>query len=102
MLGMKKNFPSIILCHLISTVFRFCDKHLLSEVNMADAPSPSWDIAEVVAERMNIDLKVSANVIDLLEKENTIPFIARYRREQTGMMDVDKLREVHSLLEELR
>ncbi|XP_064596790.1 S1 RNA-binding domain-containing protein 1-like [Liolophura sinensis] len=67
---------------------------------MTEVPSPSWDIAEVVAERMNIDHRVSMNVIDLLEKENTIPFIARYRREQTGMMDVDKLREVHNLLEE--
>ena len=42
------------------------------------------------------------NTVHLLEQENTIPFIARYRKEQTNNMEVDTIRKVKALLDELK
>ena len=42
------------------------------------------------------------NIIKLIDEGNTIPFIARYRKEMTGSMDDQKLRELHDRLVYLR
>ena len=42
------------------------------------------------------------NVIDLLDAGNTIPFIARYRKEQHGGMDDTTLRQLAERLQYLR
>ena len=44
--------------------------------------------------------KVSATV-ELLEKDNTIPFISRYRKEATGGLDEEQIRQISDLLEKL-
>ena len=44
----------------------------------------------------------AANVIKLIDDGNTIPFIARYRKEQHGAMDDQKLRELADRLSYLR
>lgn len=41
-------------------------------------------------------------VIELLDAGNTIPFIARYRKEATGTLDEEELRQVAERLEKLR
>ena len=41
-------------------------------------------------------------VIDLLDEGNTIPFIARYRKERTGTMDEEQIRNVAESIERLR
>jgi uncharacterized protein len=43
-----------------------------------------------------------ASTIELLDKGNTIPFIARYRKEITGSLDEEQLRNVEQLLEKFR
>ncbi|CAI9572539.1 unnamed protein product, partial [Staurois parvus] len=62
----------------------------------------NWDIVEVLAERTNVEPWVCANIIKLFQDENTIPFIARYRKELINNLDADTLREVQQSLEELR
>ena len=42
------------------------------------------------------------NTVELIDADNTIPFIARYRKEQTGEIDDQKLRELSERLEYLR
>lgn len=42
------------------------------------------------------------NIIELVDAGNTIPFIARYRKEMTGSCDDQVLRELHERLEYLR
>ena len=42
------------------------------------------------------------NTVKLIDEDNTIPFIARYRKEQTGEIDDQKLRELNDRLEYLR
>ncbi len=44
----------------------------------------------------------SANIIALIDEGNTIPFIARYRKEMTGACDDQKLREFYDRLKYLR
>uniref|UniRef100_A0A4W3HL69 S1 RNA-binding domain-containing protein 1 n=1 Tax=Callorhinchus milii TaxID=7868 RepID=A0A4W3HL69_CALMI len=55
----------------------------------------------VLHERTNVELWVCANLIKLFKEENTIPFIARYRKELTNNMEADIIREVQQALEEL-
>ena len=44
----------------------------------------------------------AGNIIKLIDEGNTIPFIARYRKEQHGAMDDQKLRELADRLQYLR
>ncbi|XP_067421180.1 S1 RNA-binding domain-containing protein 1 [Emydura macquarii macquarii] len=62
----------------------------------------NWDIVRVLSERTNIEPWVCANIICLFRDENTIPFIARYRKELVNNLEADALREVQQTLEELR
>jgi hypothetical protein len=45
--------------------------------------------------------QVSAT-IGLLDAENTVPFISRYRKEVTGGLDEEQIRRVDAMLEKLR
>ncbi|XP_027721382.1 S1 RNA-binding domain-containing protein 1 isoform X2 [Vombatus ursinus] len=62
----------------------------------------NWDMVQVLSERTNIEPWVCANIICLFNDDNTIPFIARYRKELINNLDADALREVQQTLEELR
>lgn len=53
------------------------------------------DFAKVLAKELSLDEKHVQNVLNLLEDGNTIPFIARYRKEMTGSMDDTVLRKFH-------
>ena len=60
-----------------------------------------WDIADVIAEELDLEREAIQNTIEMLEGAQTIPFIARYRRQQSHNMEVEKLRDVSRLLQEL-
>ena len=62
----------------------------------------SWNIVDVIAERVQCDGRSVGNVVRLLDNDNTIPFISRYRKEQTNFMEPDKVREVKDELDKLR
>ena len=51
-------------------------------------------IIEEIAKELNINIKQVETVLKLLEEGNTIPFIARYRKEATGAMDEESIRKV--------
>ncbi|XP_069787193.1 S1 RNA-binding domain-containing protein 1 isoform X2 [Narcine bancroftii] len=61
----------------------------------------NWNIIQVLSEQTNSEAWACANLIQLFKEENTIPFIARYRKELTNNMDADTLREVQQTYEEL-
>ncbi|ESP04111.1 hypothetical protein LOTGIDRAFT_136816 [Lottia gigantea] len=67
----------------------------------ADELLPLWRVEEVISETLGIDVGVADNVINLLEDGATIPFIARYRKEQTKDLEVEKLREIDKLVKDL-
>ncbi|TKC13506.1 RNA-binding transcriptional accessory protein [Robertmurraya kyonggiensis] len=52
------------------------------------------DILKVIAAEQSIPLKSVRNVIELLNDGNTVPFIARYRKEQTGALDEVQIRDI--------
>ncbi len=56
----------------------------------------------VLSKEFNIAQKFCDNIIELIDGGNTIPFIARYRKELTGSCDDQVLREFSERLEYLR
>ena len=59
-------------------------------------------IAEILAQELGQKLEYIENVISLLDEGNTIPFIARYRKEMHGAMDDTALRTLETRLTYLR
>lgn len=60
------------------------------------------DFAEKLSKEFNIRYDYSNNIIKLIEEGNTIPFIARYRKELTGCCDDQVLREFNDRLNYLK
>lgn len=59
-------------------------------------------ISEKLSEELNISLKHVNSVIEMLDEGNTVPFIARYRKERTGGLDDTVLRNLYERLTYLR
>ena len=60
------------------------------------------DINAILSAEFAVEKSILENIIALIDEGNTIPFIARYRKEKTGAMDDQKLREISERLEYLR
>ena len=60
------------------------------------------DYAKQLSEQFNIKTEYAQNIINLLDEGNTIPFIARYRKEMHGTLDDQTIREISERLEYLR
>ena len=60
------------------------------------------DFVAILAKEFSLRPQQVQAVIDLLDAGNTIPFIARYRKEMTGSLDDQVLRELSERLEYLR
>ncbi|MBQ2957855.1 MAG: RNA-binding transcriptional accessory protein [Clostridia bacterium] len=60
------------------------------------------DFYAILAKEFNIRPQQVEAVIELLDAGNTIPFIARYRKEATGALDDQLLRELSERLDYLR
>ena len=60
------------------------------------------DIISILAKELGREAKHIENVVTLLDEGNTIPFIARYRKELHGSMDDTALRTLETRLQYLR
>lgn len=60
------------------------------------------NIEEKIAKELGIKLSQVENVINLLDDGNTVPFISRYRKEQTGDLTDEVLRNFQERLNYLR
>ncbi len=60
------------------------------------------NFAVIIARELGIQPWQAEAVIKLLDEGGTVPFIARYRKEQHGELDDQKVREVSERLESLR
>jgi len=58
--------------------------------------------AQKLSEQFNVNENHVSNIIALLDEGNTIPFIARYRKEMHGSMDDQLIREISERLAYLR
>ena len=52
------------------------------------------DIIKEIAVSLNVKNTQVESVLKLLSEGNTVPFIARYRKEATGAMDEEQIRKV--------
>ena len=60
------------------------------------------NIGDIIAAELKVKPFQTKAVIDLLDDGNTIPFISRYRKEQTGELDEEKVRLISERLNYLR
>lgn len=60
------------------------------------------EIFKSAAEELSIKEKNISSTVDLLDSGNTVPFIARYRKEMTGSLDEEEIREVQEKVDYLR
>ncbi len=60
------------------------------------------DISAVIAKELNVRPKQVTAAIELLDDGNTVPFIARYRKEATGSLEDEQLRVLEERLAYLR
>lgn len=56
------------------------------------------DINKTIAQELNLNLEKVNSAISLLDEGNTVPFIARYRKEVTGGLTDENLRQLEEKL----
>ena len=56
-------------------------------------------IIKEIAVNLNITEKQVMTVLELLGEGNTVPFIARYRKEATGALDEEMIRSINEVYE---
>ena len=54
------------------------------------------DVIKLISNNLKINESRIKNVINMLQEGSTIPFIARYRKEMTGNLDEDELRNIET------
>ncbi|KAA9017104.1 Tex family protein [Niallia endozanthoxylica] len=52
------------------------------------------ELFQLIASEQSLAVKQIKNVIAMLDEGNTVPFIARYRKEQTGSLDEVQIRDI--------
>ena len=57
------------------------------------------EIIQKMAEELSIQEQQIQNVLSLLEEGATVPFIARYRKEKTGGLNEEQIREISKVYE---
>ena len=62
----------------------------------------SMDINQKITEELDVKRWQVDAAVNLIDEGNTIPFIARYRKEATGTLDDEQLRKLHERLLYLR
>ena len=57
------------------------------------------EIIENISKDLNVKEVQVEKTLKLLEEGNTIPFIARYRKEVTGNLDEEQIRKINEVYE---
>lgn len=75
-----------------------------SEQQQQGTPGPvdQERLVQQIAKELGLSLKQVRTTIGLLDEGNTIPFIARYRKEMTGELDENQLRDIEERTAYLR
>ena len=66
---------------------------------LLEAIKMNQDIILEISNNLNIKPKQVETVLNLLSEGNTIPFIARYRKEATGALDEEVIRSINEVYE---
>ncbi len=57
------------------------------------------DIIKEISNELNVEEKYVQTTLSLLEEGNTVPFIARYRKDATGAMSEEQIRKIEEVYE---
>lgn len=60
------------------------------------------EIIQFIADDVEVEYRAVENVVQLLSNENTVAFIARYRRHETGNMEAQKIRMIQETMEQVK
>ncbi|HFE53868.1 MAG TPA: RNA-binding transcriptional accessory protein, partial [Bacteroidetes bacterium] len=60
------------------------------------------DLYTLIAEELGLRWIQVKNTVELLDEGNTVPFIARYRKERTGSLDEEEIRAIEDRIRYLR
>jgi uncharacterized protein len=60
------------------------------------------EINQFIADDVEVECRVVENVVRLLTNDNTVAFIARYRRHETGNLEAQKIRMIQESLEQVK
>ena len=63
---------------------------------------PAHPILTTIARELDLRPEQVARTVELLDEDNTVPFIARYRKEVTGSLDEEQIRAIQARLGYLR
>ena len=69
---------------------------------MDERTERKMELITILARELGIQKKQAQAAVTLIDEGNTIPFIARYRKEATGALDDETLRNLHARLVYLR
>ncbi|XP_071580913.1 uncharacterized protein YdcI [Temnothorax nylanderi] len=78
------------------------DVKIEERLNSSFLQCTEWTDIDYVSEINNIDRRIVENVVRLFKEDNTIPFIARYRKNMTCSMEPDKLRALLESFEQAK
>jgi uncharacterized protein len=71
-------------------------------INQMQEPTPPNTHAQQIAAQLSLPIPKVAATIDLLTAGNTLPFIARYRKEATGGLDEEQIAAIMAALATLQ
>jgi len=57
---------------------------------------------QVIAQDLQLNVLQVRNTVELLDNDNTVPFISRYRKEKTGSLDEKQIRDIQDKIRYLR
>ncbi len=57
---------------------------------------------QIIADELHLNLIQVRNTVEMLDNDHTVPFISRYRKEKTGSLDEDLIREIEDRVKYLR
>ena len=60
------------------------------------------DLIKIVADELGLSKNIVENTVKLLDEDSTVPFIARYRKEVTGSLDEEQIRNIEEKINYLR
>jgi uncharacterized protein len=60
------------------------------------------DFYQIIGQELNLKSFQVANTVELLDAGNTVPFIARYRKEATGKLDENEIHQIEDRIRYLR
>ncbi|KAL6259586.1 hypothetical protein P5V15_009503 [Pogonomyrmex californicus] len=78
------------------------DLKIKEKFNSSFSQCAEWTDVDYISEINNVDRHIVENVVKLFKEDNTIPFIARYRKNMTGSMEADQLRALLDSFEQAK